>query len=199
MMDAKIVVAAIALAGVISVPIINHYLKAPVTPPKQTEKPINKDLLKIIKQLKLELSAGKEKFTNNTNKLESIKTKLATQIQLNRELKNSFHNINNAKLKQLMSFHNDAICYGPSLNFSHPAGDSFKDCVSKEALAKTFLRFFAELGIIENTSEMEYTPQKAKAQLAKWQIENYQFDEENAGWYNGIMLGYLIIEYAKKS
>ncbi|MEN8134958.1 MAG: hypothetical protein ABFS18_05410 [Thermodesulfobacteriota bacterium] len=92
--------------------------------------------------------------------------------------------------------HNDAVCYGRSLNFIHEPDESYSHCVTKEVLAKRFLKFFEELEIIENNGGMDYSRAKAKSELIKLQTK-YNFT--NPGWYTEFMLGILIIEYAKKA
>ena len=158
----------------------------------------NSDTL-IIDKLEQDLEQEQVKYKTELEAHEATKTLLDIQKDNNEKLKIPFHNINDAKLKQLMSFHNDATCYGPSLNFTHPRDKTFSHCIAKELLAKRFLKFMEELEIIESTGGMDYSPAKAKDELTKWQVENYSFEEDKAGWYNNIMLGYLIIEYSKKS
>lgn len=137
---------------------------------------------------------------NKIIELESIRKKLEDEKEKNEkeieELKYPFHQINNSKLKQLLAFHNDASCYGQSLNFTHEPDKSYNHCVTKKILAKRFLKFFEELEIIESDEELDYSRARAKDELINLQIQ-YQFT--NPGWYTEFMLGILIIEYAKKS
>ena len=128
----------------------------------------------------------------------SLKDKEKNILDLNQhiaELKAPFHLISNTKLKQLLKFHNSAVCYGSSLNLTHPAGDDYQHCQSKEALSKKLLLFFEELELVENNGA-NYSTERAKNALIQLQ-SNYKFN--NPGWYTDLMLGILIIEYAKKA
>ncbi len=110
-------------------------------------------------------------------------------------LKVPFHKISNTKLKQLIKFHNDAVCYGNSLNFTHDSSPEYEECVAKEVLAKRFLLFFEELELAKVNST-NYSRARAKQELIILQ-DNYNF--RDPGWYTEFMLGILIIEYAKKA
>ena len=127
-----------------------------------------------------------------------LQDKEASILDLNQnilELKAPFHLISNTKLKQLLKFHNSAVCYGSSLNLTHPAGDDYQHCQSKEALSKKLLLFFEELELVEDNAS-NYSTERAKNALIRLQ-SNYKFN--NPGWYTDLMLGILIIEYVKKS
>jgi len=142
------------------------------------------------------------KLTQVQQALHDNQQSLTTSEQANQDLlkqiddlKAPFHLLSNTKLKQILKFHNSAACYGRSLNLTHPAGDEYAHCQSKDALAKKLLMFFEELEIIE-VDTANYSTKRAKEALVDLQ-SNYNFN--NPGWYSEIMLGILIIEYAKKA
>ncbi|EGQ9099375.1 hypothetical protein J4H24_15425 [Vibrio alginolyticus] len=111
------------------------------------------------------------------------------------ELEIPFHRISDTKLKQLIKFHNATKCYGRSLNLIHDSGEEYAHCESKEDLAKKLLMFFEELELI-HTHSSDYSRSRAKKALIQLQGD-YKFNKP--GWYNDLMLGILIIEYAKKA
>lgn len=155
------------------------------------------DDLNITLQNKInELVLVQDELKNEQVKSSAQKILLDEKDKEIKVLKQQSFNINNTKLKQLLSFHNDTACYGRSLNFTHESDESYNHCVSKEILAKRFLKFFEELEIIENDGAADYSRARAKAELIKLQTQ-YKFT--NTGWYTEFMLGILIIEYAKKA
>lgn len=156
-----------------------------------------------VKSLKGKAEDDKAELGESENELASARKVIQSQGQMLAQkdteiaaLKVPFHNISNTKLKQLMMFHNDARCYGTSLNFTHPSDDSYDHCVSKEELAKRFISFLEELGIVTDDVGIDYSRARAKRELVKLQ-ESHDFDE--LGWYGEFTLAVLIIEYAKKS
>lgn len=124
----------------------------------------------------------------------SEQTNQGLKIQVE-DLKAPFHQLSNTKLTQILKFHNAAACYGRSLNLTHPASEEYAQCLSKDELSRKLLMFFEELELIEVDSE-NYSPKRAKEALVNLQ-STYNFN--NPGWYSDVMLGILIIEYAKKS
>jgi hypothetical protein len=154
-------------------------------------------------KLKEEANGDKKKIVNSEGELAAARKLIQDQQQSLAQkdieiadLKVPFHNISNPKLRQLMMFHNDARCYGTTLNFTHPADDSYSHCVSKESLSKRFISFLEELGIVKDDVGIDYSRARAKRELVALQ-EKHNFDE--LGWYGEFTLAILILEYAKKS
>lgn len=194
-----IIVAVITMVGGLATAVIANLDKIkgdkpstpPISQPDTTLKP-NIELKNKTKELEL----VKAQFDTEKEKNEKLKNSLDEKEKEIERLKKPFHQINNSKLKQLLLFHNDAVCYGRSLNFTHPPDDSYRHCVSKEVLAKRFIKFFEELELIKTNGSVDYSQEKAKNELIKLQ-DKYGF--KDTGWYTELVLGILIIEYAKKS
>jgi len=155
-----------------------------------------------ISTLKIDLSLKENEFDNLTIKYnEAININRNNELLIQEqkteivELKIPFHEISNTKLKQLVRFHNDAVCYGRSLNFTHDSSNEYEKCVVKDVLAKRFLLFFEELELTKENNK-NYSRERAKQELENLQY-NYNF--RDPGWYTESMLGILIIEYAKKA
>jgi len=147
------------------------------------------DLLVVMHDESLRKLQGSELLVSNQSK---------EILKLNSEiikLKDPFDLISNTKLKQLLKFHNSAVCYGRSLNFTHPASEDYEHCLPKDMLAKKLLLFFEELEIVKGNSS-NYSKERAKEELIQLQ-KKYNFNKP--GWYTEFMLGILIIEYAKRS
>ncbi|MFK5912852.1 MAG: hypothetical protein QM484_00635 [Woeseiaceae bacterium] len=189
-----IIVAIITMLGGLGTALIANLDKFKIDDTLPTKTPPSSKNIKIESELKYKIV---ELTALNKQLLEGIDTHKNEIEQKNNEIENlkkSFHQISNSKLKQLLAFHNDTVCYGRSLNFTHPAANDYAHCVKKELLAKQFLTFFEELEIID--SDGFYTAQKAKDELIALQ-DKYGF--RDTGWYTELVLGILIIEYAKKS
>lgn len=97
-------------------------------------------------------------------------------------------------LYRITTFHNEALCYGNSLNFSYiSSGQDTKNCKSKEYLAERFLGFLAEIDFYEG--DTIGSPKTAKDTLTKYQ-ESKSFGR--TGWYSRDVLKWIVLDYLDK-
>jgi len=146
-----ILVAIISMVGVLGAALIANW--------GDDESALVSEKEDVIAALKSDLSKKENEYNELLKKYNVISTSnrdnealiRGQEIEIN-NLKVPFHKISNTKLKQLIKFHNDAVCYGHSLNFTHDSNNEYEECVAKELLAKRFLLFFEELELAkENT------------------------------------------------
>ncbi len=145
--------------------------------------------------IETKLESADSQLNINNQKIKDMRSTIQEMNRTIEHLKIPFHRVSDTKLKQLMKFHNASVCYGRSLNLTHNSGEDYQHCEPKEDLAKKLLMFFEELELINNEPS-NYSPSRAKDALIQLQ-GNYRFT--TPGWYSDIMLGILIIEYAKKA
>ncbi|MFO7593989.1 MAG: hypothetical protein R6X15_08120 [Pseudomonadota bacterium] len=103
------------------------------------------------------------------------------------------HNISDIEgdfLFRLLRFHNDALCYGSSMNFTYPRKDDTASCVEKSKLAEQFVGFLAEIDFIDG--EVIASPEQAKLYLTKYQ-EKKNFN--TTGYYGIDVFKWLVIDY----
>lgn len=97
-------------------------------------------------------------------------------------------------LFRVLRFHNDALCYGSSLNFTYPRKDDTASCVGKDKLAAQFLGFLAEIDFIDD--EVVASPEQAKRYLIQYQ-ERKNFN--TTGYYGIDVFKWLVIDYYERT
>lgn len=100
--------------------------------------------------------------------------------------------VNDSYILPLRKFHQEARCYGSSLNFT--VGEAKPECIPKEELATRFLGFLVELNLYDK--EKPKTLEIAKKELIKLQ-QKYKFSKP--GWYGIHMFNILATELRTKA
>jgi hypothetical protein len=100
--------------------------------------------------------------------------------------------INDSYLLPIRQFHQEARCYGSSLNFT--VGEEKPECVSKEELASRFLGFLVQLNQYDKA--MPKSKDLAKKELIKLQ-QKYKFSK--LGWYSIHVFNILATEIRTKA
>lgn len=100
--------------------------------------------------------------------------------------------VNDSYILPLRKFHQEARCYGSSLNFT--VGEAKPECIPKEELATRFLEFLVELDLYDK--EKPKTLEIAKKELIKLQ-KKYKFSKP--GWYGIHMFNILATELRTKA
>ena len=97
-------------------------------------------------------------------------------------------------LYRITTFHNEALCYGNSLNFTYiSSGQDTENCKPKKYLAERFLGFLAEIDFYEG--DIIGSPKIAKEILTKYQ-ESKSFGR--TGWYSRDVLKWIVLDYLDK-
>ena len=97
-------------------------------------------------------------------------------------------------LFRVLRFHNDALCYGSSLNFTYPRKDDTASCVGKDKLAAQFIGFLAEIDFIDGDAIT--SPEQAKRHLIQYQ-EKKNFN--TTGYYGIDVFKWLVIDYYERT
>ena len=100
--------------------------------------------------------------------------------------------INDSYLLPIRQFHQEARCYGSSLNFT--IGEEKPECVPKEELASRFLGFLVQLNQYDKA--MPKSKDLAKKELIKLQ-QKYKFSK--LGWYSIHVFNILATEIRTKA
>lgn len=100
--------------------------------------------------------------------------------------------VSDSYILPLRKFHQEARCYGSSLNFT--VGEAKPECIPKEELATRFLGFLVELNFYDK--EKPRTLEIAKKELIKLQ-QKYRFSKP--GWYGIHMFNILATELRTKA
>jgi len=116
-----------------------------------------------------------------------------SELAVLREKAESIENIEGDFLFRVLTFHAEALCYGDSLNFTHPPLDPEK-CTEKEALSKQLLGFLAEIEFYGGP--VAESPKEAKSELIRYQ-ETKAFGRK--GWYSRDVFKWIIIDYYGKA
>ena len=104
-------------------------------------------------------------------------------------------NIEGDFLYRILTFHDEALCFGDSLNFTHePLCLDAAKCTKKEELAKRFLGFLAEIEFYNR--RIVANPTVAKTELIKYQ-ESKSFGR--TGWYSRDVFKWIVLDYYGKS
>lgn len=106
------------------------------------------------------------------------------------KLQDNISDIEGDFLFRVLRFHNDALCYGSSMNFTYPRKDDTSSCVAKSKLAEQFVGFLSEIDFIEG--EVVASPEQAKLYLIQYQ-EKKNFN--TTGYYGIDVFKWLIIDY----
>ena len=154
---------------------------------KATSDAISKNNAKIKeledKNLKLSQEIDKYKTPNSNVNNETPQLKAAPDQP---------RKVNDSYILPLRKFHQEARCYGSSLNFT--VGEAKPECIPKEELATRFLGFLVELDLYDK--EKPKTLEIAKKELIKLQ-KKYKFSKP--GWYGIHMFNILATELRTKA
>jgi len=170
----------------------------------EVNKALIKQFLKSQKQVKdledrnLVLSRAFDSKKTQASTVKNVKSRLeeATvrqpDVPKSENQSESHQVINDSYLLPIRQFHQEARCYGSSLNFT--IGEEKPECVPKEELASRFLGFLVQLNQYDKA--MPKSKDLAKKELIKLQ-QKYKFSK--LGWYSIHVFNILATEIRTKA